>query len=357
MRPAPGPWVRGVGTALPPNWVDQETLISIFREHWAREHFNVERIEELHRSVQVGGRYLALPLEKYLPLERFSERNEAFNQVSLDLGEQAVRRALDLAGMQPRDVDHLFFVTVTGIATPSLDARLMNRLGLRPDVKRTPIFGLGCVAGAAGTARAADVLRAFPEQVAVLLSVELCSLTLQREDVSIANIIASGLFGDGAAALVLSGAERPPPGAAPRVLATRSVFYSDTERIMGWDVVEGGFKVVLSAKVPALVTEHVRNDVDAFLAEQGLRRTDVRHWIAHTGGPKVLQAFESALELPPEALRRSWDSLRQTGNLSSASVLFVLSELLASGEARPGDLGLLMAMGPGFCAELVLLRW
>jgi alkylresorcinol/alkylpyrone synthase len=337
--------------------VDQETLISIFREHWAREHFNVERIEELHRSVQVGGRYLALPLEKYLPLESFSERNEAFNQVSLEVGEQAVRRALDLAGMQPRDVDHLFFVTVTGIGTPSLDARLMNRLGLRPDVKRTPIFGLGCVAGAAGTARAADVLRAYPEQVAVLLSVELCSLTLQREDVSIANIIASGLFGDGAAALLLSGAQRPPPGAAPRVLATRSVFYPDTERIMGWDVVEGGFKVVLSAKVPALVTEHVRNDVDAFLAEQGLRRTDVRHWIAHTGGPKVLQAFESALELPPEALRRSWDSLRQTGNLSSASVLFVLSGLLASGEARPGDLGLLMAMGPGFCAELVLLRW
>ena len=357
MRPAPGPWVRSVGTALPPHWVDQETLISIFREHWAREHFNVERIEELHRSVQVGGRYLALPLEKYLPLESFSERNEAFNQVSLEVGEQAVRRALDLAGMQPRDVDHLFFVTVTGIGTPSLDARLMNRLGLRPDVKRTPIFGLGCVAGAAGTARAADVLRAYPEQVAVLLSVELCSLTLQREDVSIANIIASGLFGDGAAALLLSGAQRPPPGAAPRVLATRSVFYPDTERIMGWDVVEGGFKVVLSAKVPALVTEHVRNDVDAFLAEQGLRRPDVCHWIAHTGGPKVLQAFESALELPPEALRRSWDSLRQTGNLSSASVLFVLSGLLASGEARPGDLGLLMAMGPGFCAELVLLRW
>jgi len=346
-----------VGTALPPNWVDQETLISIFREHWAREHFNVERIEELHRSVQVGGRYLALPLEKYLPLERFSERNDAYNQVSLHVGEQAIRRALDLAELRPRDVDHLFFVTVTGIATPSLDARLMNRLGLRPDVKRTPIFGLGCVAGAAGTARAADVLRAFPEQVAVLLSVELCSLTLQREDVSIANIIASGLFGDGAAALVLSGADRPPPGAAPRVLATRSVFYPDTERIMGWDVVEGGFKVVLSAKVPALVTEHVGNDVDRFLGEHGLRRADVRHWIAHTGGPKVLQAFESALELPPEALRRSWDSLRQTGNLSSASVLFVLSELLASGEARPGDLGLLMAMGPGFCAELVLLRW
>jgi len=346
-----------VGTALPANWVDQETLISVFREHWAREHFNVERIEELHRSVQVGGRYLALPLEQYLPLKRFSERNDAFNQVSLEMGELAIRRALDDAGLQPRDVDHLFFVTVTGIATPSLDARLMNRLGLRPEVKRTPIFGLGCVAGAAGTARAADVLRAFPDQVAVMLSVELCSLTLQREDVSIANIIASGLFGDGAAAMVLSGGNRPPPGAAPRVLATRSVFYSDTERVMGWDVVDGGFKVVLSAKVPSLVTEYVRSDVDRFLSDQGLSRADIRHWIAHTGGPKVLQAFETALELPPEALQRSWDSLRRTGNLSSASVLFVLSELLASGEPQPGDLGLLMAMGPGFCAELVLLRW
>jgi len=317
----------------------------------------VERIEELHRSVQVGGRYLALPIDEYLPLARFSERNDAFNRVSLEVGELAVRRALDAAGLKPRDVDHLFFVTVTGIGTPSLDARLVNRLGLRPDVKRTPIFGLGCVAGAAGTARAADVLRAFPDQVAVMLSVELCSLTLQREDVSIANIIASGLFGDGAAAMVLSGAERPAAGAAPRVVATRSVFYPDTERIMGWDVVEGGFKVVLSAKVPSLVTEHVRSDVDAFLAGQGLRREDIRHWIAHTGGPKVLQAFESALELPPEALRRSWDSLRRTGNLSSASVLFVLAELLAAGDARPGDFGLLMAMGPGFCAELVLLRW
>jgi alkylresorcinol/alkylpyrone synthase len=357
MTSTPGPWVRSVGTALPPNWVDQETLISEFRALWAREHFNLERIEELHRSVQVGGRYLALPIDEYRPLQRFSERNDAFNRVSLEVGELAIRRALDTAGLQPRDVDHLFFVTVTGIGTPSLDARLMNRLGLRPDVKRTPIFGLGCVAGAAGTARASDVLRAFPDQVAVLLSVELCSLTLQREDVSIANIIASGLFGDGAAAMVLSGADRPPPGAAPRVIATRSVFYPDTERIMGWDVVDGGFKVVLSAKVPAIVTDHVRADVDGFLASEGLRRGDIRHFIAHTGGPKVLQAFETALELPPEALRRSWDSLRRTGNLSSASVLFVMSELLASGEARPGDLGLLMAMGPGFCAELVLLRW
>src|SRR5450631_1387298 len=351
-----GPYIRSVGTALPPHYADQETLIAAFRTHWAEEHFNLERLEDLHRSVQVGGRHLAVPLEDYPGLKDLQSRNDAWVRVSTEVGEQAVRQALQRAGLAPSDVDHLFFVTVTGIATPSVDARLLNRLGLRPDVKRTPIFGLGCVAGAAGTARASDVLRAYPDQVAVLLSVELCSLTLQREDLSIANIIASGLFGDGAAALVLSGAERPTPGAA-RILATRSVFYPDTERVMGWDVVNGGFKVVLSAKVPDVVRGHVREDVGGFLGEQGLRTQDIRHWVAHTGGPKVLEAFESSLELPAGALARSWKSLRETGNLSSASVLFVLESLLASGDAQPGDFGLLMAMGPGFCAELVLLRW
>ena len=300
MASSSAPWVCSVGTALPPHWVDQESLIAIFRELWAREHFNLERIEELHRSVQVGGRYLALPLDEYRPLEKFSQRNDAFQRVSLEVGELAVRRALDGAGLLPRDVDHLFFVTVTGIATPSLDARLVNRLGLRPDVKRTPIFGLGCVAGAAGTARATDSLRAYPDQVAVMLSVELCSLTLQREDVSIPNIIASGLFGDGAAAVVLSGGERVPSHRAPRIIATRSVFYPDTERIMGWDVVEGGFKVVLSAKVPTLVSEHVRGDVDGFLAAHGLQRSDIR-----TGSPTPVG---------PRCCRRSsrrWSFLRR----------------------------------------------
>ncbi|HXX31776.1 MAG TPA: 3-oxoacyl-[acyl-carrier-protein] synthase III C-terminal domain-containing protein [Myxococcaceae bacterium] len=356
MASVPGPFVRSVGTALPPHYADQETLIAAFRTHWAKEHFHLERIEELHRSVQVGGRHLAVPIDEYPGLADLRARNDAWLRVSTDVGERAVRQALDRAGLDPSDVDHLFFVTVTGIATPSIDARLMNRLGLRPNVKRTPIFGLGCVAGAAGTARASDVLRAFPDQVAVLLSVELCSLTLQREDLSIANIIASGLFGDGAAALVLSGGERPAPG-APRIVATRSVFYPDSERVMGWDVVNGGFKVVLSAKVPEVVRTHVRGDVDDFLAAHGLSTRDIRHWVAHTGGPKVLEAFEDTLQLPPGALARSWRSLREVGNLSSASVLFVLESLLASGEARAGDLGLLMAMGPGFCSELVLLRW
>jgi alkylresorcinol/alkylpyrone synthase len=339
---------------LPPHYATQEELISAFRAHWARQHFNVDRLEDLHRAVGVGGRHLALPVGEYEALESFEARNAAWTRIATDLGAKAVRLALDQAGLSPRDLDHVFFVTVTGLATPSIDARLCNVLELRPDIKRTPVFGLGCVAGAAGTARMSDYLRGFADQNAVLLAVELCSLTLQRSDLSIPNIIASGLFGDGAAAMVMSGGGQ---GKGPRVRATQSIFYPNTERVMGWDFVDTGFKVVLSAKVPEVVQAHVRQDVDGFLAKHGLDRSRIRHWVAHTGGPKVLKAFESALELPPQALERSWRSLREVGNLSSASVLFVLSELLESQEAKPGDLGLLMAMGPGFCAELVLLEW
>jgi alkylresorcinol/alkylpyrone synthase len=353
------PLIRAVGRALPKHYADQETLIAAFRDAWAGAHFNVERLEELHRAVQVSGRHLAVPIEQYKELASFARRNEVWVEVAVELGEAAVRDALRHAALEPRDVGHLFFVTTTGIATPSIDARLVNKLGLSPGVRRTPIFGLGCAAGAAGIARAADYLRAFPEQVAVLLSVELCSLTLQRDDFSIPNIISSGLFGDGAAAVVLTGATHDALGgfAGPRVTATGSVFYRDTERVMGWDIVDTGFKVVLSAKVPDVVNEHVRRDVDTFLAAHGLDRSRIRHWIAHTGGPKVLKAFEGALELPADALARSWKSLRETGNLSSASVLFVLGELLDSDDATEGDLGLLMSMGPGFFSELVLLQW
>jgi alkylresorcinol/alkylpyrone synthase len=349
------PIIRAVGRALPPHYATQEQLISAFRALWATKHYNIERLEELHRAVNVSGRFLALPIEEYPPLVTFQQRNDAWIRAAVDLGEQVVRKALDKAGLTPRDVDHVFFVTVTGLATPSIEARLANRLGFRTDLKRTPIFGLGCVAGAAGTARAADYLRAFPHHTALVLAVELCSLTLQREDLSIPNIIASGLFGDGAACLVMQGAQAE--GKGPRAVASQAVFYPDTERIMGWDIVDSGFKVVLSAKVPQLVKDNIRGNVDDFLAAHGLKRGDIRHWVAHTGGPKVLQAFEDSLELPRQSLARSWASLKEVGNLSSASVLFVLSEILESEEPKPGDWGLLMAMGPGFCAELVLLRW
>lgn len=347
--------IAAVGRASPPHYYDQDQLVAALREHWAERHYNLNRLEGLHRNVLVGGRHLALPIEDYARLRSFGDANDAWIRVALDTGETAVRDALARAGLAPHDVDALFFVTVTGVATPSIDARLINRLGLRSDVKRVPIFGLGCVAGAAGIARAADYVKAYPQQVAVLLSVELCSLTLQREDLSIPNLIASGLFGDGAAAVVVTGAERG--GDGPRILATRSIFYPDTERVMGWDVSERGFKIVLSASVPDVAREHLGEDVDRFLADHGLRRRDIRSWVAHPGGPKVLQAMAAALGLPDSAFEVTWRSLREVGNLSSTSVLLVLADTLESHRPAPGSLGLITAMGPGFCSELVLLEW
>jgi alkylresorcinol/alkylpyrone synthase len=353
----PPPRILAVGRALPPNYADQETLTAALTAHWSRQHFNPDRLAQIHRAALVEGRHLALPLADYASHDTFGKKNDAFIRVGLEIGEAAIRDAMTRAGLALADIDHLFFVTVTGIATPSMDARLMNRLSLKSSVKRTPIFGLGCLAGAAGLARASDALRAFPDEVAVLLSVELCSLTLQPEDLSITNVVATGLFGDGAAAVVLGGGSRRAPPSAPRIVATRSVFYPGTEWVMGWDVVDTGFKVVLSARVPEVIEANIAGDVDRFLLDHGLDRGRIRHWIAHTGGPKVIEAFRAALGLPAAALERSYRSLREVGNLSSASVLFVLADHLDAGEARAGDLGLVAAMGPGFCAELLLLEW
>ena len=347
--------ISAVGKAFPPNYYDQSELLSALKAEWAREHHNPARLERLHQNVLVGGRHLALPIEEYDALETWGDANDAWIRVAQEVGAEAVRDALKRAGLATDDIAALLTVTVTGIATPSLDARLMNRLDLPPGVKRMPIFGLGCVAGAAGISRAADYVRAYPDQAAVLLSVELCSLTLQRQDLSIPNLIATGLFGDGAAAVVLTGDALPSSG--PQVLATRSVFYPDTEEVMGWEISERGFGIVLSADVPRMVTDNLRQDVDRFLADHELERRDIASWVCHPGGPKVLQAMEESLELDSDALAVTWKGLREVGNLSSTSVLLVLQETMAEHRPAPGSYGMITAMGPGFCSELVLLRW
>jgi len=297
-------------------------------------------------------------MEDYAKLQSFGDANDAWIRVALDVGEAAIKDALEKAGLAPADVDSLIFVSVTGIATPSIDARLINRMGLSPNIRRLPLFGLGCVAGAAGISRSFDQVRSHPKSVCVLLSVELCSLTLQRDDLSIPNLISSGLFGDGASAVVMVGEEHPLAAASsgPRVLDTRSVFYPDTERIMGWDISEQGFKVVLSADVPSIAKDNLPGDVDRFLADHQLKRQDIHSWICHPGGPKVLEALQSGLDLPDGALDLTWNSLNEVGNLSSSSVLMVLGDTLET-EPPPGSYGLLLAMGPGFCCELVLLQW
>ena len=374
--------IASVGRAFPPHYYDQETLTAALKWLWAERHHSVHRLEAIHRNTLVGGRHLALPLEAYAELTSFTDANAAFIRSAVDLGAEALLSALAAAALEPTDVDHVIFVSITGLATPSIDARLVNRIGLRSDVKRTPIFGLGCVAGAAGLARGADYLRGHPREVVALVSVELCSLTLQRGDFSLRNIVASGLFGDGAAAAILVGDERasgaagrhrgndagvarPPAGDAegaarppgPAIVASRSVLYPNSEHVMGWDVTSEGFRVVLSADVPKIVEARLAHDVDAFLALHGLTRADIGNWVCHPGGPHVLLAVQQSLALPDDALAVTWESLRRVGNLSSASVLMVLRDTMDDHRPRPDTWGLLIALGPGFCAELILLRW
>jgi len=365
---ATDPRIAGVATAFPHHSYPQAELTAALRARWGDDPA-LRRLEMLHGHAGVERRHLALPMEDYAKLRGFGDANDAFIRVGTDLAERALGDALRAAGLEPQDLDAIFFTTVTGIAAPTIDARLMNRMALRTDVKRTPMFGLGCVAGAAGLARVADYLRAFPDHAAALVAVELCSLTLQSTDGSIANQIASGLFGDGAAAVVLEGAHRradargadvavgTSAAAGPRVVASASRFYPGSEDVMGWKIGDTGFKIVLAASVPEVVKRYLRDDVDAFLGARGLARSDIDRWICHPGGPRVLDAVRESLALPEDALALSWRSLRETGNLSSASVLSVLRATLAERAPAPGALGLMAALGPGFCSELVLLRW
>ncbi|OBG99265.1 stilbene synthase [Mycobacterium sp. E3251] len=312
------------------------------------------------QTTGVDHRSLALPLSRYPRLSGFTEANDAYLEVAVDLGERAIRSALAEADIEPHEVDTIVMVSSTGIAVPTIDARLMTRIGLRPNIKRVPLFGLGCVAGAAGMARVHDYLRGYPGHVAVLLSVELCSLTLQRDDTSIPALIGVSLFGDGAAAVVATGADRIPAGhngrRAPRVLGTRSAVVPETVDVMGWNVGSSGFQLVMSRDVPKMADTYLREEVDGFLSDHGLSLADISAWVCHPGGPKVLDSIEDALELPPEALIHSRNSMRDNGNISSASVLDVLRRTVAEPPAE-GSFGVMLAMGPGFSFELLLLQW
>lgn len=355
MSVASGTTLAAVHTVLPPNRYDQIVLTDAFAEVCLGPDANHELVRRLHANTKVKSRHLALPLARYVAMRDFGEANDAFVEQAVEMGTQAIEGALADAGLRADEVDVIMSTTVTGVAVPSIEARIAHRIGLRPDVRRVPLFGLGCVAGAAGIARMHDLLLGRPDGVGVLLSVELCSLTVQRGDRSVPNLVASGLFGDGAAAVVAVGANRAASG--PRVLDSRSHLYPDTERTMGWDVGPTGLKIVLDAEVPELVRKYLGDDIRDFLSDHGLAVEDVAAWVSHPGGPKVIEAIESELMLPGSPLEMTWRSLARVGNLSSASVLHVLADTLTERPPPPGTPGLLLAMGPGFCSELVLLEW
>ena len=347
--------IASAASAFPEHYYSQKFLLEKLQEYWGHRLRNPLMLARLHRNVAVEGRHLSMSYEKYYDLHTWGCANDVWIRVAQELGEQALCRALHHAGVDKRALGALFFASVTGICSPSVDALLVNRMELPANIKRVPIFGLGCVAGAAGIARAADYVRAYPSQAAALVSVELCSLTIQRDDLSVANLISSGLFADGSAAVIVTGNDLKSNG--PEIVATRSVFYPDTELMMGWKVSEKGFNIVLSPEVPVLIRENLGKDVDAFLGDHGYKRSDVRSWVLHTGGPKVLEATAAALDLHDGELDASWDCLKKVGNLSSASVLVVLEDVMRNRRPEPGTIGILAAMGPGFCSELVLLKW
>ena len=351
--------LAAVGLALPGPPVPSDEVVAALEFVW-REHEDVlARLRRFAGSIGVDTRHLVLPLPAYAELNDFGAVNDAWIRHAQDLGERAIDDALSRAHLTPRDVDALFTVTVTGVASPSLDALLMNRMPFRADLKRVPIFGLGCAGGVAGTSPATEHVLAFPDAVAVVLAIELCSLTFQRDDLSSAHVLSSLLFGDGAAAVVLLGATRAARLGieAPRVVASQSTFYPDTTDVMGWRIGASGFSLVLSPRVPALVCERLGPDVDRFLGRFGLTRFSISSWVCHPGGPKVLRAMRDALDLPDDDVAISARVLRTLGNLSSASVLMVLREVLERRRPPSGTPGLLMAMGPAFASELVLVTW
>jgi len=330
-------------------------------------------LERLHANAEVDTRYTVFPMAEY---ERNgaggaalaaggASANDRYIEEATALGEQALRSALAGSGLTAADLDLLIVTSVTGVAVPSLDARLIPRLGLRSDIKRLPVFGLGCVAGAAGLARLHDYLLAWPGHAAALLAVEVCSLSWPATAVTTADLVASALFGDGSAAVVAVGeaAAPTPPGPGrprprpPRVIATRSEVYPGSADTLGWRLAPDGFRIVLTAELADVVERRLNGSVTAFLGAHGLTVDDISRWICHPGGPKVLDATQKALKLPDSALTLSRRSLSQAGNMSSVSVLHILELTVDADPPEPGSFGLMIGLGPGVSAELLLLRW
>ncbi|MFD9391120.1 type III polyketide synthase [Streptomyces sp. NPDC060000] len=355
-----GPRVAGLHTVFPPHHYAQSELTdALIARMPTRSAARTHLARKVQTNAGVTARHMSLPLDELLDLmarDDFTETNRVWLDTALELGQEAITEALHTAGVDPQEVDAVVSTTVTGLAVPSLEARLAHRVGLRQDVKRIPLFGSGCAGGAAGLARLHDYLRAYPGHVAVLLAVELCSLVYRQKDTSMANAVAGGLFGDGAAAVVAVGPLRPGTAAGPELTDTHSWLLPDTEDTLGWDIGSHGFKILLAPEVPTLTEEYMPKAVHDFLNRHNLTPDQIGSWIMHGGGPRVLTAVERALGLPPQALELTRHSLAAHGNLSSVSVLDVLQTALKT-PPPAGTPGLVTAMGPGFAIEQVLLHW
>lgn len=344
----PTPVLLSLATASPDHELAQDLVVHHAGELFAASHGGVERLAPIFRNAAIDTRQTSAPIAWFLEPHSFAERNDLFLETAVNLLRDAAAEAITNAGLTHQDIDVLVTVCSTGIATPALDARLMQVAPFRTDVKRLPIFGLGCAGGVIGLGRAADMARAHPGAKVLLLVVELCSLTFRQADRSKSNLIATALFGDGAAAAVVS-----TEGSGPRLGPQGEHTWPDSLDVMGWEVADDGLKVVFSSDIPRLVRDDLRPVVDRFLDTQGLTLADIDGVVCHPGGAKVLDALEACLDLSPNDLDLAREVLRAHGNMSAVTVLFILKRTLDAGQT--GRL-LMTTLGPGFTAGLMLVE-
>lgn len=357
--------------ALPPYSYSQEEIAEVIAGVLAEHPEKAAKARAILANSKVERRHAVRPLDWYLEHPSVTERSRVYQEEMVELGGQAARAALEAAGAEPGSVGLIVTTSCTGLMIPALESHLMNRIPFSPLVRRLPLTELGCAGGAAALSQAELFLRSNPRSAALVVACELSSLTAQVGDFSMANIVAASLFGDGAAATLVAGEsfsfDAPPgqnPGGngpeqapVPSILATRSVWFPDTLDLMGFDNTDTGLKIFLSPRVPRFLRQNLPGQVEPFLEEQGLGVADIEHFFLHPGGPKVIEGLEKEFGLSPRQTRLSHEVLRRYGNLSSATVLFLLHLFEQEEEPKPGDYGLLVAVGPGFCAEMLLLQW
>lgn len=341
-------------TRVPEHRLGQSEAVDFALRHFATHQSRVERFREVFLNTGIESRYISRPLDWLAAPRDFAATNEAYIETAVRLSSDAVSTLIEETGISADSIGLLMFVNSTGIATPSIDARIMQTLQLPPTMKRLPIWGLGCAGGVAGIAHAHEYLLGHPTKAAIVVACELCSLTFLPDDFSKSNIVATALFGDGVAAALLVGDEVQTANKGIRTLATRSRLFPDSLDVMGWHVKGHGLQVIFAERIPELVLQHSKEDLDQFCKNSNVNRKDICHFALHPGGTKVLAAYEQSLGLVPNALDHSRSVLRQYGNMSSVTALFVLHEMMNA--ANKNGLGISAALGPGFSAESVLFE-
>ena len=342
------PRLLSLATAVPEHRITQDEVRRFGRSIFADRMNTFERLMPVYENAGIESRYSSVPLTWIAGDKGWRERDQVYTQSAVDLLEEAALACLRQAGLRPEDVDGILVASTTGIATPSLDALLLERIPFRRDIQRLPVFGFGCAGGVLGLARTAALSKAAPGETWLFLVVELCCLTFRPGDMSKSNIIATALFGDGAAAALVSCGE-----SGPRLTAWGEHTWPDSLDIMGWTIEEDGFGVLFSRDIPALVRDKLRPEVDAFLMRHGFGAKDINSWLFHPGGVKVLDALEDGFGVPRGGLQHARSVLRDYGNMSAATVMFVLQSALKNGaEGRM----LAGALGPGFTAGFLLLE-